>query len=338
MAVTHVVVTDAFAGVERYVCQVAGELARRGHSVTAIGGDPKRMRAELHGQVAVHPAPSLLRAALALGRQRGTDVVHVHMTTAEGAAWLARPLNRSPIVATRHFARERGSSAVARALARATSRCLSRDVAISRFVADTVAGPTVLIPNGVPDRPQAALESTTVVMMQRLNTEKMPDIGIRAWALSGLADQGWRMVVAGLGDLGPSLAHLAADLGVEASVCFAGLVADTDRLLAESSILMAPAPAEPFGLSVVEAMAHGVPVVAADGGAHRETVGDAGPLFPVGDSHAAAAALVSLSRDVARRRAVGSRLRRRQQELFSLTRHVDELESLYRLVVDEAGT
>ena len=34
-----------------------------------------------------------------------------------------------------------------------------------------------------------------------------------------------------------------------------------------------------FGLSVVEAMAHGLPVVAAEGAAHTETVGDDGMLF-----------------------------------------------------------
>ncbi len=63
-----------------------------------------------------------------------------------------------------------------------------------------------------------------------------------------------------------------------------GHVAETDALLAGASILLAPAPREPFGLSVVEAMAHGLPVVAAGGGAHLETVGDDGLLFPRGDT------------------------------------------------------
>ena len=64
------------------------------------------------------------------------------------------------------------------------------------------------------------------------------------------------------------MTDLADALGVADSVDFVGQVADTDRLLGESSVVLAPAPEEPFGLSVVEAMAHGVPVVAADGGAH----------------------------------------------------------------------
>lgn len=337
LRVTHVVVTDAFAGVERYVCRVADELARRGHTVTAVGGDPGRMRAELDDRIVHRAARTLPGAALALGRGPRPDLVHVHMTAAEGAAWLARPRTRAPAVATRHFARERGSSRPARLLSRLTTRSLSRDIAISRFVADTVGGPTVLIRNGVPDRPAASLDSTTVVMLQRLDPEKMPDVGLRAWARSGLADRGWCLVVAGSGDLRPAMEALAGELGVGRSVRFAGQVGDTDRLLAGASILLAPAPAEPFGLSVVEAMAHGLAVVAADGGAHRETVGEDGLLVPVGDASAAAAGLVTLADDPARRRAMGARLRRRQQERFSLDRHVDQLEALYRRVVAEAG-
>jgi glycosyltransferase involved in cell wall biosynthesis len=251
------------------------------------------------------------------------------MTAAEGAAWLSRPLQRAPVVATRHFAAGRGSNATARAMARVSSRAISCDIAISRFVADSISSPSVIIPNGVPDRPQAALDTPTVVMLQRLDTEKAPDVGIRAFALSGLAGAGWRLVVAGQGALGPSLLRLVDDLGMARSVELVGHVAGTDELLAGASVLMAPAPREPFGLSVVEAMAHGLPVVAARGGAHGETVGDEGLLFPPGDSEAAAAALAQLGADLALRHAVGTALRRRQQDRFSLSRHVDLLEQLY---------
>jgi glycosyltransferase involved in cell wall biosynthesis len=337
LSVVHVVVTDAFAGVERYVCQVAGELASRGHRVATIGGDQDRMRAELGGDVGRRPAASLVRAALAIAQQRDTDVVHVHMTAAEGAAWLARPLQRAPIVATRHFARDRGSSATARMLARVTSRAVARDIAISQFVADSISGPSALIPNGVPDRPQAELASATVVMLQRLDTEKAPEVGIRAWAISGLGARGWRLLIAGQGELQPALTRLVGDLDVADSVTFVGHVADTDRLLAGSAALLAPAPEEPFGLSVVEAMAHGLPVIAARGGAHMETVGEDGLLFAPADPDAAAAALVQVSLDDDLRHRIGTRLRHRQQRMFSLARHVDRLEELYGQVIGEAG-
>ncbi len=334
LTVVHVVVTGGFAGVERYICQVAGALDRRGHRIHTIGGDPARMRSELPETVSNRPARHLLTAAAALATFRDADLVHLHMTAAEGAGWLSRPRQRAPFVATRHFAAGRGSSPTARGLARMTSRAISRDIAISRFVADSITSPSVIIPNGVPDRPQARLETPTVVMLQRLDTEKAPDVGIRAFALSGLGRQGWRLVVAGEGALRPSLRQLVDDLGMAGCVELVGHVTGTDELLAKSSVLLAPAPREPFGLSVVEAMAHGLPVVAADGGAHVETVGDDGVLFPSGDAEAAAAALRRLGGDPTLRRTVGEALRRRQQDRYSLSRHVDNLEQLYREVVE----
>jgi glycosyltransferase involved in cell wall biosynthesis/GT2 family glycosyltransferase len=332
LRIVHVVVTDAFAGVERYVCQVANGLTARGHRVEVVGGAPARMTAELDRSVVHHPASSLVGGALALAGSRGADIVHAHMTAAEGAAYLAHPVDRAPVVATRHFAAERGSSPLNRTLARVAVRPVVAEIAISEFVARSVAAPTTLIPNAVADRPQAALEAPQVVMLQRLDDEKAPDVGLRAWARSGLAERGWHLVVAGTGILRPELERLAGELGCSGSVTFAGLVADTDGLLAASSILLAPAPREPFGLSVAEAMSHGLAVVAAGGGAHTETVGDAGLLFPPGDTTVAARALERLADDPERRHSVGRALRSRQQERYSLALHLDRLEALYASV------
>jgi glycosyltransferase involved in cell wall biosynthesis len=144
-------------------------------------------------------------------------------------------------------------------------------------------------------------------------------------------------MIAGNGVMQPSLAALVHDLGVADSVTFLGHVTDTSRLLAESSVLLAPGPQDSFGLSVVEAMAHGIPVVAAGGGANLETVGNAGVLFTPGDAAGAAEALRRLSRDRSLRLRVGVGLRERQQRMFSLARHVERLEALYRRVIDDPG-
>jgi glycosyltransferase involved in cell wall biosynthesis len=103
-------------------------------------------------------------------------------------------------------------------------------------------------------------------------------------------------------------------------------------LLTESSILLAPAPAEPFGLAVVEAMAHGVPVVVAASGGHLETLGPEGFLFPPGDAEIAAAHLAHLGRDKSLRRVTGEGLRARQRRLFSVEMHVERLERVYASV------
>jgi glycosyltransferase involved in cell wall biosynthesis len=333
LTIVQVVRSDEYAGVERYVSEVSSSLASRGHRVTVIGGEPARMRAELPPQVSIRGARTVAGTAVALLGRRDADLVHVHMTAAEIAAWLVHPVVRAPIVATRHFPAERGSSPPARMVARWASRSLARDVAISRFVAEQVGGPSELIPNGVADRPQAPLDNPVVLVLQRLAPEKEPDVGLRAWAQSRLAEQGWRLVIAGSGELAGSLVRLAGELGVSDSVEFVGRVRDTDSLLAESSIFLATAPGEPFGLSVVEAMAHGLPVVAAAGGGHLETLAESGVLFPPGDAGAAATGLAELAGSERRRVEMGRVLRRRQQELYSLDLHVDRLEGLYREVL-----
>ena len=56
LSVVQVVRSNAFAGVERYMCQVSNGLASRGHHLTVIGGDPARMHAELSGRIEYLPA------------------------------------------------------------------------------------------------------------------------------------------------------------------------------------------------------------------------------------------------------------------------------------------
>jgi glycosyltransferase involved in cell wall biosynthesis len=110
------------------------------------------------------------------------------------------------------------------------------------------------------------------------------------------------------------------------SVEFAGWSDDVEHELGAAGILLAPATAEPFGLSVVEAMAAGVPVVACAGGGHLETVGrvPAAPSFQPGDAGGAAAGLRSLLDDAVRQ-ALSAAGRAVAAEEFSLSSHVDRL-------------
>ncbi len=83
-------------------------------------------------------------------------------------------------------------------------------------------------------------------------------------------------------------------------VTFLGPVADPREALARAHCLLHCADAEPWGLALVEALAAGRPVVAADAGGPREIVtGGAGRLFPPGDAAAAAAALQEVLADPA---------------------------------------
>ena len=339
----HAVRSDSFAGVERYLTYVAPELARRGHDVLVIGGDPERMARDLDGAGVAHvDAATVADVARQLVRAPAGDVLHTHMTAAELAAWAVWPVRRGPTVTTMHFAAPRGGSgAKARAFGLLAPR-FARQIAISEFVADAVGGGLVVIPNGVPDRRPHGDDGPrehVVLAAQRLEPEKDPTTALRGWASSGLAGDGWRLDVAGAGRLEPQLRALATELGIAASVSFVGRVDDLDVRMARAGIFLATAPREPFGLSVTEAMSFGCPIVAADGGGHRELLRGTDPrqLVAPGSPEALGERLRLLADDVGLRDRLGRANRARYLAEYTLDAHVDRLEGVYGAVTTRGG-
>jgi len=124
---------------------------------------------------------------------------------------------------------------------------------------------------------------------------------VRAFASSGLAARGSRLVIAGSDreGHGASLHALAHELGVDAALLTPGFVKTSVlRALYHSALcLVLPSHGEGFGLPVVEAMASGAPVLAANRQSLPEVVGDAGCLFEPDDVAALAALLARLKSD-----------------------------------------
>jgi len=90
--------------------------------------------------------------------------------------------------------------------------------------------------------------------------------------------------------------ELARDLGVLGDMRCLGKIDDVAPLLAAADIYLLPSESESFGLSALEALASGVPVVASNNGGLPEVVQDGvtGALLPVGDVDGMAAAVVRL--------------------------------------------
>jgi glycosyltransferase involved in cell wall biosynthesis len=330
MRLIHVVATDAFAGTERYVAEVASRLARRGHDVLVLGGDPTTMPPAV-APAMWQPAAGLRAASSALARAARPHVVHAHLTVAETAAFLAFPRHRAPVVATRHIATRRGSSASARAFSRVLNRFLRLQIAISEHVAVVMERPPDLVlPNGVPSSDVGYDTTSRVVLgVQRLEPEKDAATAVRAWAASGLDDQGWELHLAGDGSQRLTLEQLTADLGLT-GVRFLGTVDDVPDRLAASAMLLASSRQEGLGLAVLEAMAAGRPVVATAVGGHLETLPTHYPgFFPVGDAAQAGRLLRELAADAPGRQELGEQLRARQRETFDVERHVDRLVQVY---------
>jgi len=128
-------------------------------------------------------------------------------------------------------------------------------------------------------------------------------------ALARLSDVPWRCTIAGSLDRDPdctrALRRQIEHLGLDARMTLTGPLGEArlDGLYRTSDIFVLPSRYEGYGMVFAEAMARGLPVVAAAAGAVPDTVPEsAGILIPPDDPDALAAALRDLLRDDGLRR------------------------------------
>ena len=100
-------------------------------------------------------------------------------------------------------------------------------------------------------------------------------------------------------------------------------------------MFLLPSELESFGLSALEAMARGVPVVGSDAGGLPEVVrhAETGYLLPVGDVEGMAARTIEILKDDERRREMGEAARHRVESLFGAERVVSQYEAVYARVL-----
>jgi N-acetyl-alpha-D-glucosaminyl L-malate synthase BshA len=128
---------------------------------------------------------------------------------------------------------------------------------------------------------------------------------------------------------------LAEKLGVHRDTLFLGKVKNPIEALLISDLFMLPSESESFGLSALEAMAAGVPVVASTAGGISEVVEDgvAGILCPIGDVDALAAAALHLLSDPERLERFSLQALQ-SADRFHIERVLPEYERIYRRVLN----
>jgi glycosyltransferase involved in cell wall biosynthesis len=146
-------------------------------------------------------------------------------------------------------------------------------------------------------------------------------------ALAGLAELDWRCVLAGSLDRDPDFAEQLrariTRLGYDRRVRLAGVLTGTalSQAYAAAGLLVAPSRSETYGMTVTEALAHGLPVIAADVGGLPEALGATadgirpGWLVPPGDPAALAAVLSDWLGDGDQRDRLRAAVRQRQPTL-----------------------
>lgn len=131
-----------------------------------------------------------------------------------------------------------------------------------------------------------------------------------------------------------SLRRLVAELGADRIVTFLGYVEPAEPLYHAWDVCVSTSAYETFGMTVLEAMACGCPLVAYPGGSVAEVIGEAGDIVPDGDLPALVAAVSRLASDphLCASRAAQARARARD---FDVRMSVAQLIEEYRAVLAE---
>jgi glycosyltransferase involved in cell wall biosynthesis len=298
-----------------------------------------------------------LRELAAWLRREEIDLVHAHMFRAEVLGTRAAVAAGVPVImATVHSSRVRSPEdvAVLAELTPAMDRLIVPSAAIARKVAAEGRGdaPFAVIPNGV-DLSRFATPARCAFrrefgvppavpllgVVARLEPEKGHRYLLEAMpAILSAAPDAWLAVV-GEGSEGASLQQLAAALGVTDRVVFTGRRDDVAALTADLTVAVLPSLREAQGISILEAMARRVPVVASAVGGIPEVIrsGVDGILVPPAEPAALADALGSLLADPALRRRIGEAGYATVRDRFSIDAQVKRIELVYDEELARAG-
>ncbi len=180
------------------------------------------------------------------------------------------------------------------------------------------------------------VDEPVIFALQRLGAEKQVDVLLRALrrCLDGAGSV--TLVIGGTGPEEARLRRLAAELGIEKHVRFAGYI-PRDRLasyFAACDLFAFHSTFETFGLVMAQAMSYGRAVVTVRNTALPEVVGDGGLLVQTGDWRGLGDAMARLISDEPLRRRLGEAGRARAESLFDWDRIAEQYETVLTRAAD----
>ena len=284
--------------------------------------------------------PAMVLRMARLLRQLDVDVVHTHNTKPLLYGSLAARLARVPVVLHTCHGQRYGSSGPHTFMFVQACRwadrivCVSNDIAALRIREGIPREKICRVWNGVDLSRFAYLGPQAkgpAVLVARLRPEKDVETLLRATALVIEELPAFRLKIAGDGECSTSLRQMVDDLGMALQVEFLSEVHEVGDLLSHASLLVLPSLAEGISLSVLEAMAQGLPVVATNVGGNPEVVADGqtGLLVPPGDPTQLARAIVEIWKNPELGRRMGAAGRARVENNFNVRRMVANYEAIY---------
>lgn len=347
------------AGMEMVIARLAHKLVARGHEVgitcTEYVGDLGEALADRGFEIGLAPLPGMrtilfpheLERRL---RERRPDVVHVHSGVWLKAARAAARAGVPRVIHTIHGLLDREpwhGPLLMRWAARYTDAiaAVSRPLVVYlRDVVHVPNGKVIYLPNGIdtsvfsPAKGDGRLrrhfrlsdDRFIIGHVGRFAPVKNHALLIEAFARLHARRPASFLVLIGDGDLRPEIEARIAGLGLRDHVGLYGLADDPGPLYRDLDLFVLPSLAEGTSMSLLEAMATGLPVVATRVGGNPDLVADTGILVPSGDASALADAMERVIDRPEEGRALGAAARDRIQAGYDEDGVVDRYESLYR--------
>ena len=300
---------------------------------------------------------SLLKL-LALIRMHHIKIIHTHGYRANLHGRVAGLLSGTPTVSTVHVSlfdytdTPPLSRFIYMLLERLTSFKTSKYICISKAMKSDLLRLGIspkkltLIPNGV-DLNRFSQRSKDLDLIAQFGIKgKGPVIGavgrmvpekgqiylIKALSYLKPKYKDLKCVFIGGGPLFPQLKKAASDSGVKEMCVFVGLRQDIEKIYPLFDVFVLPSLREPFGLSLIEAMATGVPVIATNSGGPKDFIrsGINGLLVAPKQPKALAKEIDRLLSDKSFTEELASEGLKTVKEDFNVAKMVDKIESIYR--------
>ena len=289
-------------------------------------------------------------------RELHPDVVHTHLHVLRYALPSLLLLKPAGVVHTVHNLAERETETRARCIQRYALNHGIVPVAVSEEVAISLnqlygIRQCRVIPNGISQHryanPQTARskwraregfrdDQILFVCVARFAEQKNHALLLKAFAQGPASDPNAHLVLVGEGGLQEQLESQAEDLGVSRQVHFLGLRTDIPDVLGATDVFVLSSAWEGNPLSMMEAMAAGLPIVSTAVGGVPDLIanGREGFLVPPGDVKGFSGAMTFLLRDRETRRSMGTAAAQRAKENFDVSKMVRAYEQLYENLID----
>ncbi len=285
--------SSGIGGIERHIATLAQSFKKRGIAAEVIlfgkHGENPWLRQLEAANLSVRILDNSFSSLVSALKQHRPVLLHTHGYKAGILGRIAARLKGIPVVSTFHSGEQVPFPVNIYFLLDRYTAFLARGISVSKEIRDRIPFTTSHIPNYVlpPDSPPTGPLPRRVGFVGRLSHEKAPDLFCQL-ARSATNNVEWHVY----GD-GPMRAGLEQRYGD--CVTFHGVVTDLDAVWRNMGLMLMPSRFEGLPLAALEALGHGIPVLASHVGALPDVVktGKTGWTFQPEDMEGAKAGLES---------------------------------------------